>query len=66
MKSRLWWHGPDWLIDHSQWPFSLPNIPNFIPKNNDIVFLTFDIPKAESLISDQLEKRFSDWYSYVR
>lgn len=66
VKSNLWWKGPEWLIDHSQWPDPPINVPNFVPKNCDIVFLTLDVPKADSLISDALEKRFNSWYKYVR
>jgi len=65
-RSDLWWNGPAWLIDHTQWPMPPPNVPIMGPQTVEAVFLTLDVPVSEGLISNDMEKRFTSWYKYIR
>lgn len=62
-ENSLWWQGPTWLVHERLWP-AIPSTTELFTTNT--VSLAIGIPVYSGFLTDCLEKRFSNWNSYVR
>lgn len=63
INDDLWWKGPSWISHEGLWP-QTPNTTEIYSTSS--VTLATGVYKSQSLLSDHLEERFSNWNAYVR
>ena len=62
-SNELWWKGPPWLNHENAWP---PMPDNTEVHETPVVALIAAETKYKGILSDELEKKFSSWDTYIR